>query len=253
MRKFLFCFLSIIITNPAWSFCPYSESLLNSLKTADALKLRQSCAETQNDDASQVYMARIYENGSSDVAKDIKKAFYYYQLSSDNGNAESQTRLAQLYREYDKDAASRKVIKEYTESITPILKTNKDDPDDFKGELMHPYVLLMLAAEKPENKWYYPTNMLVAPPVAKQLLAGYKIDAEKKKNLMRQATAWKKRKLLEIARQIMEDTEYAKFTQTLYPSKGKADAFARGQALKAFKEKVVEKKQQDQESAKAFY
>ena len=81
----------------------------------------------------------------------------------------------------------------------------------------------------------------------------YKIDEAKKKQLTRQATLWKKRKLLELARQILSEAEYQTFSETIYPTNGQADAFKRNQALKAFQEKVKQKKQQDAASAKTLY
>ena len=179
--RYLLGLLILLGVHSAYAFCPYSESLLSSVKRVTAIDLYKNCAETFNDDASQVKLAKLYENGEPGVAKDVKKMFYYYQLSADNGNAESQTHLAQLYQEYDKTPESRRVLKQYTESIGSLSALDSAYSDTFKGELTHPYVLLSLAAEKPENKWYYPTDVLVAPTVAKQLLAKYNLDIEKKK------------------------------------------------------------------------
>ena len=244
--------LVLLINAPCWAFCPFSESLLATLREESALNLYKSCAESMNDDASQAKLAQIYDQGTASVKKDIKKALYYYQLSSDNGNAESQARLAQMYMELDRDKEGRRALYGYMNNVIAV-PSREGNRDDFKGELVHPYVLLMLANEKSANKWYYPTKVKQAPTYAANLFRNYKIDDEKKKMLMKQATAWKKRKLLEMARQILPKAEYQEFVGTLYPENGQVDAFKRSQLLKAFQEKVAVKQQQDQESAKAFY
>ena len=78
-------------------------------------------------------------------------------------------------------------------------------------------------------------------------------DENKKKTLIKQATAWKKRKLLEVAKQILSETEYQTFVNTLYPQVGYGDPFQRNQALTEFQEKLKQRRQQDLENAKTFY
>jgi len=244
--------LVLLVSTSCWAFCLFSESLLSTLREESALNLYKSCAEGMNDDASQAKLAQMYDKGTAPVKQNIKKALYYYQLSSDNGNAESQARLAQLYMELDRDREGRRSLYGYMNDVIAVPNA-EGNRDDFKGELVHPYVLLMLANEKPANKWYYPTDVKQAPTYAANLFRNYKIDDEKKKLLTKQATAWKKRKLLEMAKQILSKDEYREFIGTLYPENGQVDAFKRSQMLKKFQEKVAVKKQQDQESAKAFH
>ena len=252
MKQKIVFVLFLLMGFPCWAFCPFSGALMKTLDDASMLNLYKSCAEGRNDDASQAHLAAIYDKGTSSIGRDVKKALYYYQLSADNGNAESQARLAQLYMEFDHDREGRKVLHSYMNSIIPVIGIN-GSKEDFRGELVHPYVLLMLANEKVANKWYYPTEVKQAPAYAFNLFKNYKIDEEKKKQLMHQATAWKKRKLLEMARQILSKDEYREFATTLYPENGQVDAFKRGQLLKSFQEKVILKQQGDQQSAKAFY
>ena len=251
--KCIAIFLTLLVSTSCWAFCYFSESLLGTLREESALTLYKSCAEGMNDDMAQAKLAGIYDKGTTAVPKDIQKALYYYQLSADNGNAESQARLAQMYMELDRDREGRRSMHEYMNTIIPMPALNGNYHDDFKGEFIHPYVLLLLANEKAANKWYYPTKVKQAPAYASNLFKNYKIDDEKRKLLMKQATAWKRRKLLEMARQILSEAEYREFSDTLYPANGQVDAFKRSQLLKAFQEKMALKQQQDQENAKAFY
>ena len=255
--KFAWIMLILLFSETAMALCPFSKQLFSSLKEETLIILYKNCAEGMNDDDSQAKLAEIYDKGTPAIPRNLQKALFYYQLSADNGNAASQARLAQLYMELDKSREGRADVYGYLTSIVPVADLDngkgKNKAKDFQGELVHPYVLLMLANEKPANKWYYPTNELEAPSFAKSLFKNYQIDKQKKEQLSRQATAWKKRKLLEMARQIFSEAEYRNFVAILYPSTGQADSFKRSQALQAFKEKVQQKKQQDLEGAKAFY
>lgn len=246
--KIVFLLLSFGIAGVAMASCPLAE--MPSLSEKQTITLYKNCAEMQNDDASQAKLAALYDKGSVSTARNLKKALFYYQLSADNGNAVSQARLAQLYMELDKNREGRADLYGYLESIMPVseLPAFAEDSlaDDFSGELVHPYVLLMLANEKAANKWYYPTEELEAPAFAKTLFNNYQIEDAKKQQLSRQATQWKKRKLLEMARQLLSDDEYRAFVEALYPAVGQADAFKRNQALKEFQEKVKQYKNQDQ-------
>lgn len=253
--RFLLILFGLLVSGTALAFCPFSERLLASLKEESVVALYKNCAENMNDDASQAKLAAIYDKGTPAIPRDLKKALLYYQLSADNGNAASQARLAQLYMELDKSRQGRADLYGYLESIVPVsqMGAKGKNSDEFQGELMHPYVLLMLANEKPENKWYYPSSELQAPAFAKSMLSAYQVDESKKKQLMQQASRWKKRKLLEIARQILPEAEFRNFSVTLYPPNGQPDKFKRAQLLKEFQEKVKEYKQQDAKSATAFH
>ena len=254
-------FLILFIASQAAAYCPFSETLLSTLREESVVSLYKHCADDMNDDMAQARLAAIYDKGTSFIPQNIERALYYYRLSAENGNAESQARLAQLFIELDKSKDGRATLYGYLNSfistgnrIKNFLNKNERILDnDFKGELIHPYVLLMLSNEKPENKWYYPTNVKKAPAYAVTLFKGYNVDAEKKKQLMRQASAWKKRKLLGMAREILSSAEYEAFYNTLYPSKGQADEFKRNQVLKEFQAKINEKKRQEQDSAQTLY
>ena len=247
----------LLISGEVMAFCPFADTLAKSMQEKSILALYQNCADGLNDDASQVKLAKIYDEGTGTISRDLKKAIKYYQLSSENGNAYSQARLAQLYMKLDQNREGRALLYEYLDSVVqvPVFEVGEatEDIDVFQGELLHPYVLLLLSNEKPENKWYYSSEELSAPTFAKKMLKEYKLDENKKQQLQREATRWKKRKLLEVARDILPSVEYQQFAQTLYPVNGKANEKLRNQMLKDFKVKVEQKKKQDTEGAKAFY
>lgn len=239
------------------AFCPYAEQLSNSLQEKSLISLYQNCAEGLNDDNAQAKLAAIYDKGTTQTPRNLKKALLYYQLSAENGNAYSQARLAQLYMELDQSREGRAILHDYLDSVVQVSRFSDEksmqDIETFGGELIHPYTLLMLSNEKPANKWYYPTEELTAPPFAKSLLNGYQITDQKKQQLTKEATRWKKRKLLEVARDLLSTAEYQQFSQTLYPLTGQSDEKKRKQVLKDFQIKLEQRKKEDAERAKAFY
>ena len=92
-------------------------------------------------------------------------------------------------------------------------------------------------SENAEQKWYYPTKFK-SNAEATVLLKSFQIDDEKKKMLLQQGSQWKQRKMKETAYEIMPLKEYKDFMNTVYPEKGRPDAFARQQAVMNLKNKV---------------
>lgn len=248
--RYLFFLSFICWIGVAQANCPVSPSHVGSFEEGSAMLIYKACAEVFNDDEAQAKLAAIYDKGTENIKPNIKKALFYYQLSAENGNALSQGRLAELYIELDKSPQNRALFYDYLDSIfvNSLIQNKQDTP---QGELLHPYVLLILANEKADNKWYYSTTVKTPSANAQALYRNYSIDEEQKKQFMKQATAWKQRKLLERARITLSPQEYQNFVDTLYPASGQADTFRRNQTLKEFKEKLQQ--QQDQKNAKAVH
>ena len=236
--------LALTASVGAWAACPNAANYEDILSTEQVMGLYDICATYMNDDETQVLLARRYALGTHGVKKDLNQALYYYQLSAENGNAESQAQLAKLYIELDKTPETRKLLKKYlsTIKVTPRIDSpgQRYPEEEFQGELIHPYTLLLLANERPENKWFYPSKIRKAPSYVDELLQSYKVTDEKKQKQTRAAVAWKKRKLLERATYLLTKKEYDEFKNTLYPAEGKADPVAREQALAAFKKRYEE-------------
>lgn len=236
--KQLSCFISTLVffvQSVVWAACPTGDQILKQKGKRESISAYQHCALSENDDSAQVFLARMYQNGDRDIKQNEMKALLYYHLAADNGNAAAQTELAKLLLKMDRTDEARHKLVSYLKQIQIALKN--DSNATFKGEILHPYVLLTLAAEKPEQKWYYPTTIKVYPE-ATLLLRSYVLSAERKKELLRQGSIWKQRKILETAQEVMSPAEYQQFYQTLYPAKGIPDAFARKQALENLKEKI---------------
>lgn len=229
----------ILVSTSAMAACPEADRIAASQGLKNALPLYEACALSQNDDASQLLLAKAYEDGAQGVPKNTEKMLVFYHLSADNGNAESQTRLAQKLLTFDETDQGRKVLQAYLNKVQTALKGRP--ADEFRGELLHPYTLLLLAAENASQKWYYPTDV-VSYGDASVALKNYKIDDAKKKQALRDASAWKQKKMMQAAKEVLSDEDYKAFKNTVAPERGQADKFLRSRALTDFQKKVTEYK-----------
>lgn len=242
MKKFVFGMILLTALNAAaYSGCDQAEQMAREQGLAKALVYYESCALETNDDAAQALLGHAYLNGVQGVPKNMQKALLFYHLSADNGNASSQVALAKLLLKLDENNAGRAQINAYLRKIQTALKNQGNGA--FKGELLHPYTLLVLAAEQPEQKWFYVSNDLQSDE-AGRLVKSYRISDVKKKQALQDATTWKQNKMRLIAEEIYSSDEYKKFMQTVFPDSGMADAFGRDQAVKKLKQDIQKYKEQ---------
>ncbi|MBQ7412767.1 MAG: sel1 repeat family protein [Alphaproteobacteria bacterium] len=233
--RFFFLIFALFYAMAAAAGCPVAEQTAREKGLTAALPVFVQCAIQQNDDDTQLYLARIYAKGLGDVAKSTSKALLFYHLSSENGNASAMVELSTLLTSLDEKAETRHEISDYLDKAQAILKNNTRN--SFKGELLHPYALLMLASENPSEKWFYTTQMK-SDSRAAQLLKNYQIDPDKKKQVIREASKWKQRKMRDIAFEVYSLAEFNEFYDTLYPKEGLPNSFARSQAVNKLKEKI---------------
>ena len=196
------------------------------------------CALQYNDDESQMEMAQLHERGTDVVEKDEKMALYLYQLAAESGNAEAQVKLAEMLQDFDSSPERRSQLKEYVGK----LETTGVQTTSFSGEIQHPYTLLLLASERVENKWYYPSTHRGAPARASALLRNYKITPEKRQAALKEASRWKTRKLLEAAKEVLSSDEYPDFEKRLQNNS------TRNQAMMELRERLtgyVEKRRKE--------
>ena len=215
--------------------CPNADKVAREKGISKATAVYRNCALGQNDDDSQLYLARVYATGQGDVKKSHGKALLFYHLSAENGNATAMVELANLLTELDNNDQTRDEIIIYLDKVRAQLKNSFDN--SFSGELLHPYALLVLASESPEAKWFYTTTQK-SDPRAAQLMKNYRLDPDKKKEVIRAATLWKQRKMIDMAREVFSVSEFDEFYRTLYPETGLPNAFARSQAVEKLKSRV---------------
>ena len=234
MNKFILFLTSFLVSSSLFAACPQAESMyLKNVKAS--IPLYQNCAIMENDEESQIRLAGIFKNGEKNAQKNEMKALLFYHLAADNGNAYAQTQLAKMLIEMDTDSEKRKLLVSYLAQIKSALSSSEDYA--FKGEVLHPFVLLILASEPAEQKWYYPTTRKYSTEAA-ELLKSYQLSAEKKQELLKLASLWKQRKMMETAKEVLPESEYQTFEKTIFPKQGKADPFLRKQVINNLKTKV---------------
>ncbi len=219
--------------------CPRGDEVARQSSFQQAMPHYEYCAIQEDDDETQYRLAQVYHHGGYGLPSNVQRALLLYHLSAERGNAEAQLALAQLLTELDGDDVLREEIKIYLEKVKSLFGTQIQT--SFRGELLHPYALLALAAEKPESKWFYQSTVRSAKGAA-DALKKYPIAPDKKAAALREATAWKNQKMLERAEAVLSVSEYQTFYQTLYPARGRSDDFTRSRALQQLKEKLTEDK-----------
>lgn len=203
------------------------------------ISVYEQCALSENNDRVLAKLAQIYSNGMQNISPNIQKALLFYQLSAENGNARSQLALAKMLMKMDERPSTREQLKTHLEKITFFMK---QEQSGFQGEFLHPMVLMLLASEPAENKWYYMSDELSAPE-AGGLLKNYKMTQEQRHQMHRLGGEWKRRKMFEAAKEIYSQSEFEKFEQAVYPKIGRADAFARKQAVEKLKQDIKKYKE----------
>lgn len=197
-----------------------------------ALPYYETCALSDNNDSAHMLLAKTYATGEKNIPINMQKALLFYHLAADNGNAQAQTELAKMLLKLDETSTGREQVQSYLRKVQAALRSQPSGA--FQGELLHPYTLLLLAAERPDQKWYYP-SIQTSFPEAGVLLKTYKIDDVKKRQALNDASAWKQKKMMQTAKEVLGGQEYVGFVQAVAPTKGKADKFAQTRAINDLK------------------
>ena len=234
MNKLVLLSACLFFSMSSYAICKKGDDLY-SRSVKSSLPAYEHCALFDNDEDAQVRLGNIYKNGEKNAQKNEMKALLFYHLASDAGNAYAQTELAKIMMQMDADPTKRAVLKSYMDQAKEAFKDSEDY--SFKGEVLHPFVLLMLAAEPAEQKWYYPTKNKYSSE-AVTLLKSYQLSEDQKKAFMYAGSLWKQRKMMETAKEVLAPGEYQSFEKTLFPKQGKADPFLRKQVVNNLKEKV---------------
>ena len=234
MNKFILFLACFFVSTISFSACPQGDSFYSKSVKA-SIPFYQNCALLENDEESQIRLAGIFKNGEKNAQKNEMKALLFYHLAADNGNAFAQTELAKMLIEMDSNPEKRERLASYLRQIKSSL--NRAGDYSFKGEILHPFVLLLLASESAEQKWYYSTTVKYSSEAAK-IIKEFQLSESKKQELLRAASLWKQRKMMETAKEVLSESEFQTFEKIIFPKQGKADPFLRKQAISNLKTKV---------------
>lgn len=225
------------ISAHAYAACPLADAVARKSGTDAAMPFYQECALKNNDDESQLRLARQFRNRQpTDVS--VKQALFYYTYAADNGNATAQSEMADYLLILDKNADTRAWILEFYAARDQITGANRSAEQPVN---LSPYALLTLAALPPADRWYFPSDTTSSPTAGKILHEYAKtLSLEKKQTGDEQVFRWKNQKMLDAARTVLTPDELADFMTAVFPTQGSPDLFTAKQSLAKLKTRIEE-------------
>lgn len=239
--KWIGCLMTgSLLALPAGAACLFGDAYLARGQYEQARQVYENCAKEQNDPGAQYALGQLYQNGTG-TPQNIKRALFYYRFAAENGLASAQRALAQLMMDLERmGAPGRVALQDYETKIGELKETQKTIAEPIKAREMSAYAWMLLAAEKADNKWFYPAGGdqdQQAVRLLPSLESRYGKSA--REQAVRQASAWKEDKLLRAAKTALSDSEYATFTDTLYPRQGKPDPARRLLEVSKLKQRLT--------------
>ena len=230
---YLFIFFKI---STALAFCPMGELYQQAGKEFDAWAQYQACADVNNDAPSQLYIGQIYLKGNANVQQNLTRALNYFRKGAENGYAPAQRQLAVLMQEIEElGPDGQQALNDFED--------NWRQENNSSRKTMSALSWMMLAAEKPENKWFYfSENVLDKEAVS--LLPKFKANLSPKQieEAQKAATAWKQEQLLRQAKKLLSDEAYKDFKQIIYPDKNVKTKISRLQAVEELRKYKMSKR-----------
>ena len=236
---FLLTFTVLSVTVNA--ACLFGDAYLKRGHHKQARQVYENCAKEQNDPSAQYALGQMYQRGTG-AQQNIMLALFYYRFAAENGLASAQRALAQLMMEVERmGAPGQAALKEYEDKIQDLKKAQSSDtvlPP--KKREMSAYAWMLLAAEKADNKWFYPAGATQDPEAVRLLpTLESRYGKSAREQAVRQASAWKEDKLMQTAKAVLSDTEYASFSDTLYPRGRKPDPARRLLEVSKLKQRIT--------------
>jgi len=211
LYKFLILLVVFLAASlPAGAACDSADEAVKKGNYKQAVNYYRMCA-SREDAASMYKLASLYAKGLGISSPDKKAARIYYLKAADLGYAPAQVMIG-----------------------ADLVLENATSVDKTEG-----YKWLLLAAEKPDNKWIYPIKDTADSNKAVQYLKQLNslVSSREKKNAMAAAGLFKQQKIFHMAKLVLNKDEYQEF-MIAYGKEGDA----RAAALAELRQKVAEYK-----------
>lgn len=192
-----------------------------------------------NDDAKAFYqLGQIYLTAKG-VPLDRTKALLYFRYGAEKGYAPAQRELAKLM-------TSPLLKRGATEEVQRIVSSQKallpKLPRTNPSLELSAFAWGVLAAERAENKWFYPSPALADAEAEKWVQTMEKKEGKAAKEAaVRQASTFKEQRLIWAAREIYDDVAFNQFMQMVFPQNGKVNYVQRSQAVEKLKQDISKK------------
>ena len=235
MKKgILFTIVLCMFAQKGIASCDIADAQWKAKKYELAMANYEKCAYAQNDAVAQYELAMHYLNENEHLEQDILHALFLLRLSSESGYAPAQRELGKLMD----------ILHSFGEVGTNAMHDMEKQmllyglSDD-----LSPFAWVLLASEKVENKWFYPTPGELDEQ-AVQLSDAWSMQKGPlaRTEALRQAGAWKESRLLKSAKQMLSEEDYGDF-EAIMTSKetGQTIRMERRQAMEKLKQ-IWEKK-----------
>ena len=211
MYKFLILLvLFLAVSLPAGAACDNADEAVKKGNYKQAVNYYRMCA-SREDAVSMYKLASLYAKGLGISSPDKKAARAYYLKAANLGYAPAQVMIG-----------------------ADLVLENATSADKAEG-----YKWLLLAAERPDNKWIYPIKDNADSDKAVQYLKQLNslVSSREKKNAMAAAGLFKQQKIFHMAKLVLNKDEYQEF-MIAYEKEGDA----RAAALAELRQKVAEYK-----------
>ena len=240
-RRFLLFLSTItILSLTANAACLFGDAYLKRGHHKQARQVYENCAKEQNDPHAQYALGKMYQTGTG-TQQNIMLALFYYRFAAENGLASAQRALAQLMMEVERmGAPGQNALKEYEDKIQDLKAQNTDTVLPPQKREMSAYAWMLLAAEKADNIWFYPAGATQDPEAVRLLpTLESRYGKSAREQAIRQASAWKEDKLLQTAKNVLSEKEFASFSDTLYPRGRKPDPARRLLEVSKLKQRIT--------------
>lgn len=235
MKKYLWISLFCLWAGAAGAKCFLGDAYVEKGRMKQAEEAYLMCAQTGDNADANYALGKIYRDGTAGT-KDLYRALFYFRFAAENGSAAAQRELAKtMFMLRGQGEKGLQTIDRYEEKMA-FIKGRAGQSE----EPMYAYTWLLLAAEKADNKWYYPAGAQ-QDSEAVRLYHSMKnqLTAAEQQQVMAQASAFKEEKLNWAAKMVLSPAEYAQFRSVLYPEDGQVQLARRGMELTKLKEKVM--------------
>ena len=236
MKKIFWILFLLGWTLPAMADCFEGDMAFAREKWSLARLAYETCAQTKNDADSFYRLGQIYLTAKG-VPVDRTRALLYFRYGAEKGYAPAQRELAKLMSLplLPKDAAKRVQDKITAQKSRRPRLAHVDDALELSD-----FAWALLASERAENKWFYPSPAL-SDAEAQKMVADMERSRGKaaKETAVREASRFKEDLLIWAAREIYNDIEFNRFMQSVFPSDGRPDYIRRTQAVEKLKQDIL--------------
>ena len=234
LKTFLATLSSVFLfASFVYADCPHGDALWDRQEYQTAERYYMECAR-KNDSDALYKLGLIYKNGYVEQQKDVIKGLSFLRFSAENGYAPAQRELGEALLELEQSESGRQIISEYQEKIQPASKGTGILARAKRTDLS-PYAWILLAAEKKENKWYYPCKA-VSDEKAIQIIQESRMGKDARTKAVTEAGMWKMNKLRSTAKEILHLDEYRTFERAVFSEQ--ASPADRASAMGYLKQKI---------------